>query len=61
MNPTILKAVLACGDKHGSAIRQMLRDLKICDLSNVTDEQAQWWLEKQKEGGGVDKLYNTRD
>lgn len=43
-----LKAILACGDKYGSAIKEMLRDLKICDLTNVTQEQAQLWLDKKK-------------
>ena len=49
MELSTLKAVLAKGDKHGSGIRQMMSDLKICDLSNVTQEQAEWWLAK-KEG-----------
>lgn len=43
-----LKAVLACGDKYGSAIREMMRDLKICDLTNVTQQQAEQWLAKKK-------------
>lgn len=42
-----LKAVMACGDCHGSAIKEMLRDLKICDLSNVTQKQAEAWLAKK--------------
>lgn len=56
MELTTLKAVLACGDKHGSTIRQMLADLRICDLSNVTERQAQWWLSKQRGGDNNDKL-----
>lgn len=43
-----LKAVLACGDKYGSAIREMMKDLKICDFANVTQEQAEWWLAQKK-------------
>ena len=49
MELATLKAVLEMGDKHGSAIREMLSDLRICDLVNVTEEQAQMWL-KQKRG-----------
>ena len=58
MEISTLKAVLAQGDKYGSAIRQMLADLRICDLSNVTEKQAQWWLSKQKGGDNNDKLHN---
>lgn len=47
-----LKAVLACGDKYGSAIREMMRDLKICDLTNVTQQQAEQWLVKKKRDDG---------
>ena len=61
MELSTLKAVLAQGDKYGSAIRQMLADLRICDLSNVTEEQAQWWLNKQKGGDNNDKLHDKRD
>lgn len=42
-----LKDILTCGDKYGSAIKEMMRDLKICDLTNVTQEQAEWWLAKK--------------
>lgn len=58
MKLSTLKAVLARGDKYGSAIKQMLVDLQICDLSNVTEEQAQQWLSKQKGGNNNDKLHN---
>ena len=58
MELSTLKAVLELGDKYGSAIRQMLADLRICDLSNVTEKQARWWLNKQKGGGNNDKLYD---
>lgn len=50
MELSTLKAILAQGDKYGSAIRQMLADLRICDLSNVTEEQALAFLEKLKNG-----------
>ncbi len=50
MELSTLKAILAKGDKYGSAIRQMLADLRICDLSNVTEEQALAFLEKLKNG-----------
>lgn len=55
-----LKAILAQGDKHGSALKEMLRDLKICDLTNVTQEQAEMWLAK-KEGGEYDFSNNESD
>lgn len=58
MELSTLKAILAQGDKHGSSIRQMLADLRICDLSNVTEEQAQWWLSKQKEVDNDDESYD---
>lgn len=48
MELTTLKAVLELGDKHGSAIKEMLSDLKICDLVNVTEEQAQMWLVQKR-------------
>lgn len=53
MELATLKAVLEQGDKHGSAIKEMLSDLKICDLVNVTEEQAQMWL-VQKRGENDD-------
>lgn len=52
-----LRAVLNTGDKHGSGIRQMLADLKICDLSNVTQEQAECWLKERE----YDKQDNRED
>jgi hypothetical protein len=61
MELSTLKAVLAKGDKYGSGIRQMMSDLKICDLSNVTQEQAEWWLAKQKEGEENDCDNNNAD
>lgn len=61
MELSTLKAVLAQGDKHGSAIKQMLADLRICNLTNVTEKQAQWWLDKQIRRSNNDKLYNKGD
>jgi hypothetical protein len=52
MNLELLKRVIACGDQYGSGIRQMLSDLKICDLQNVTDEQIEWWLREKGEKNG---------
>jgi len=46
MTLEMIKQVLSMGDNKGSALRQMLKDLKICKLTNVTDEQAQYWIER---------------
>lgn len=43
-----LKAILALGDCHGSAIKEMLKDLRVCDLSSVTQQQAELWLARRK-------------
>lgn len=48
MELATLKAVLELGDRHGSAIREMLKDLKICDLTAVTEEQARMWLVQKR-------------
>lgn len=53
-----LKAILACGDKYGSAIKEMLRDLKICDFTNVTQEQAEMWLAKKRGDNDVSRDNN---
>ena len=55
-----LKAVMACGDRHGSAIKEMLRDLKICDLSNVTQKQAEVWLAKRSAYDGRNNKQDTQ-
>ena len=47
MTLDMIKQVLSMGDSKGSALRQMLKDLKICKLSNVTDRQAQYWIERR--------------
>lgn len=51
MSPETIKAVLAMGDVHGSAFREILAYYGIDDkdLSKITEEQAQEWL-RQKEG-----------
>lgn len=46
MTLEMIKRVLSMGDNKGSALRQMLKDLKICKLTNVTDEQALYWIER---------------
>ena len=52
MQIELLKAVLATGDKYGSGIREMLSDLRITNLVNVTDRQAEYWLERKKKDDG---------
>lgn len=44
-----LKAILDCGDKYGSAIKQMLKDLEADNLTTVTQEQAELWLKRKGE------------
>ena len=58
MTLPLIKAVLATGDKYGSGLRDMMAWLKICDLSNVSDEQAQMYLERNDNNDGVN---NTED
>lgn len=55
-----LKAILALGDCHGSAIREMLKDLKICDLSKVTQQQAELWLARRKAHDSGNNSKNTQ-
>lgn len=43
--------VLALGDEYGSALKDMLHWLKVCDLLNVTDEQADMYIAYTKRGG----------
>lgn len=43
--------VLALGDEYGSALKDMLRWLKVCDLLNVTDKQADMYIAYRKRGG----------
>ena len=40
-----LQAVMATGDKYGSGLKDMLRWLKIVNLTNVTDKQVEMYLE----------------
>ena len=46
MTLPLIKAVLATGDKYGSGLKDMMAWLKICELGNVSDEQAQMYLER---------------
>lgn len=46
-----LKEIFACGDKFGSAFREIMRDLKVDDLTCITKDQAQLWLAEKKRGG----------
>lgn len=56
MTLEMIKQVLSMGDSKGSALRQMLKDLKICKLSNVTDEQAQHWIERNERFGNRNNI-----
>lgn len=58
MTLEMIKRVLSMGDNKGSALRQMLKDLKICKLTNVTDEQAQYWIERNDDIGIRDNIKN---
>ena len=54
MSPETIKAVLAMGDVHGSAFREILAYYGIDDkdLGKITEEQAQEWL-RQKGGDDI--------
>lgn len=56
MELELLKLVLAAGDNHGSAFRELIRDLEADNLETVTDEQVRAWLARK--GGGNDELGN---
>ena len=58
MTLDMIKRVLSMGDNKGSALRQMLKDLKICKLTNVTDEQAQYWMERNESFGNRNNAEN---
>lgn len=58
MTLEMIKRVLSMGGNEGSALRQMLKDLKICKLTNVTDEQAQHWIERNDCIGIRDNIEN---
>lgn len=45
MTLPVIKTVLATGDQYGSGLRAMMAWLKICSLGNVSDEQAQMYLD----------------
>ena len=53
--------VLALGDEYGSALKDMLRWLKVCDFLNVTDKQADMYIAYRKRGEDVDGQDNTAD
>jgi hypothetical protein len=55
MTVEMLKEVLSRGDKYGSALKQMLKDLGFVDLCNVTDQQAKGWVDD------YDKRNNTEN
>ena len=46
--------VLALGDEYGSALKDMLHWLKVCDFLNVTDKQADMYIAYRKRGEDVD-------
>lgn len=46
MTLPVIKTVLATGDQYGSGLRAMMAWLKICNLGNVSDEQAKMYLER---------------
>ena len=54
MELELLKAVLAAGDNHGSAFKDLIRDLEADNLESVTDEQVRAWLARR--GGGENGL-----
>lgn len=58
MTLPLIKAVLATGDKYGSGLKDMMAWLKICHLGNVSDAQAQMYLERN---GNNDDINNTED
>lgn len=58
MTLPLIKAVLATGNKYGSGLRDMMAWLKICDLDNVSDEQAQMYLERDDNNDGVNNTEN---
>lgn len=60
MKIELLKAVLVMGDKYGSGIREMLSDLRICDFTNVTDQQATYWLERKSKNDSNDNSENKK-
>ena len=62
MSPETIKAVLAMGDVHGSAFREILAYYGINDkdLGKITEEQAQEWL-RQKGGDNIGLRIDTQN
>lgn len=48
MTLLMIKEVMKLGDCHGSSLRDMMSWLKICDLGNVSDKQAQMYIDHVK-------------
>ena len=61
MTLPVIKTVLATGDQHGSGLRDMMAWLKICDLGNVSDAQAQMYLDYLNGDDNNDGVNNTED
>lgn len=62
MSPETIKAVLAMGDVHGSAFREILAyyGIEDKDLGKITEEQAQEWL-RQKGGDNIGLRIDTQN
>ena len=62
MSPETIKAVLAMGDVHGSAFREILAyyGIEDSDLGKITEEQAQEWL-RQKGGDNIGLRTDTQN
>lgn len=61
MTLPVIKTVLATGDQYGSGLRDMMAWLKICNLGNVSDEQAQMYLDYLNGDDNNDCVNNTED
>ena len=61
MTLPVIKTVLATGDKYGSGLRDMMAWLKICNLGNVSDAQAQMYLDYLNGDDNNDDANNTED
>lgn len=64
MTLDVLKMVMDCGDKNGSALRDLLKYYKIKDndLSHIDDEMALKWISKQPcECWHDDRCWGTRE
>lgn len=61
MTLPLIKAVLATGDKYGSGLRDMMAWLKIRHLGDVSDAQAQMYLDYLNGDDNNDGINNTED